>query len=210
MMRTTDLDRSQHNFRFTRRWFLNRNLRTFVRYVFPEWRDKPNLTYLELGVFEGMSLVWVMQRVLTHSTSRAVGIDPWLITTKLDGEMMKQVRKRAFHNLSPWMLNCQLIQGSSTEVLRKMCGREGFLGIKKESVDLCMIDGGHISFQVLDDARHVLRLLKPGGWILFDDVENDHLKKNHVKLGIAMWLEEAWNDVEFLWKDRYMECYQKR
>jgi hypothetical protein len=91
-----------------------------------------------------------------------------------------------------------------------MIGRHGFAGIKSNSVDVSMVDGNHWALAVQDDARLVYQLLKPGGWMLFDDVENDVPKTDHVKEGIARWLAEDKPNVKLLWKHKYMECYQKQ
>lgn len=192
-------------FVFTRNWFLNRNLPTFRQYVKP-FAGKP-IRYLELGVFEGQSMTWMCQHVLTHPESVGVGVDPWLMTTKLDGAFMEEVRDRALFNTKGFS-NCRLIRGCSAEVLRRMQGRSGYAGITKASVDLCMIDGDHNELAVLDDAQNVLPLMKQGGWMLFDDVENDKPKEHHVKAGIARALHELGSRVSFLWKDRYVECYE--
>lgn len=209
MAREMDLDLSGHSFEFQRNWFRNRNLATFREYIHPEWAGKPDLVYLEIGVFEGMSMLWMMQKILTDKGSRSVGIDPWLITTKLDSAYMEGVYRRAIHNLLPYINRCQLIRGNSAEVLRRMNSRKGYAGIEKESVDICMIDGDHNRWAVVDDANEVLPLMKPGGWVLFDDVENDRPKKNHVKDGLHQFLEEKGSEVRLLWRHKYMECYQR-
>jgi hypothetical protein len=212
-----------HEFQFTRNWFLNRNLPTFRKWVHPEWAGNP-CTYLELGVFEGMSMVWMLQHVLTHSDCWAVGVDPWLMTRKLDEDVMEEVMTRACHNTKPWIYigyddgtdfkanpdgcACQLIRGNSAEVLRRMTGKRGCAGITKESVDLCMIDGNHNGPAVLDDARQCLKLMKKGGWLLFDDVENDKKKEHHVLEGLDWFKKESGDKIRFLWKHRYMEAYE--
>ena len=197
-----------HDFQFTHNWFLNRNLSTFREFVLPEWADKP-ITYLEIGVFEGQSMVWMLQRVLTHPDARAVGVDPWLMTRKLDDDVMYDVWRRALHNQEPYQ-QCGLWRANSAEFLRRCLGKGGFAGISKNSLDLCMIDGDHNECAVLDDARNVLQLLRPGGWMLFDDVENRVTKQGHVKHGVTAFLEEHSSDVELIWKDNFMECYKKR
>jgi hypothetical protein len=45
--------------------------------------------------------------------------------------------------------------------------------------------------------------------MLFDDVENQTEKKNHVKQALPTFLEGAGNNIEFLWKHKYMEAYRK-
>jgi hypothetical protein len=164
---------------------------------------------LEIGVFEGMSLCWMMQHVLTDPSSVSVGVDPWLPTIKLSLEYMEGVRERAHHNLRPWIEQnrCTLSRCSSAVALRKMLHR-GYLGLHEGSVDICMIDGEHVPLLVCDDAKLVCRLLKPGGWMLFDDVEFSHPKAETVGEGIQMFLADN-PPVRQVWKHGHMECYEK-
>ncbi len=192
---------------FTRNWFFNRNYATFVKFVKPRWEGEP-ITYLEIGVFEGQSLCWCLKHILTHPDSRAVGIDPHLMTRKLSSERMEAVMARASHNLKPWP-KCELIRGNSSEVLRRMTHRRGWGGIKRGFVDLCMVDGDHHSFAVLDDAKLCLRLLRPGGWMLFDDWKNGRKKEDHVKEGIEMFLDRKGSQVRVEWEHKYMICFSK-
>jgi len=200
------------DFRFTRRWFLTRNYGTFVKFVVPKWAGIPTI-YLELGVFEGMSMVWMLQHVLTHPDSRSVGIDPWLITTKMDQAQMSDVMSNAFHNTAPWSGGkedkCSLIQANSAEVLRRMVHKRGYAGIRRGSVDVCMVDGNHNSLAVWDDCRLVYKLLKVGGWMLLDDVENDIEKADHVKQGLQLFLNEVGGGVKEVWRHKYMVCLCK-
>jgi len=201
-----EMDLTPNGYQFTRNWFRNRNLPTFRKFVHPEFAAKP-VTYLEIGVFEGQSMCWMAERVLTHPNARGVGIDPWLMTVKADGTMMEMVRQRALHNVGLWH-QCQLVRGHSSEVLRKMKG-EGLAGITRRSVDICMVDGNHWAPYVLDDAYQCLQLLKPGGWMLMDDVENDGRKWHHVKEGLDMFMKKYGRCVEQIWKHRYMACLKK-
>jgi predicted O-methyltransferase YrrM len=197
---------NQGNYDFTRNWFRNRNLATFRDKIHPVFGRRPTV-YLELGVFEGMSMVWMLQHVLVHPGSRGVGVDPWLMTTKLNEQTMEAVYQRALHNTSQHS-NCVIQRGNSAEVLRKMNSR-GFHGIGPCSVDLCMVDGNHNALAVLDDARLVYQLLKPGGMMLFDDVENDIEKTDHVKQGVEMFLLEVGSKMRLDWKLGYCEAYIK-
>jgi len=205
MAREMDLRRDCYD--FTRNWFRARNLETFRKYVHPRWAGLP-ITYLEIGVFEGMSMCWMFEHVLTSLESKAVGIDPWIMTTKLDNDYMYEVMERAYRNTDSWLGRRILVRGSSVEVLRRMLGRGGYKGISKQSVDLAMIDGDHNRLGAYDDARNCLELVKPGGQILFDDVENDRQKQDHVKDAIEMFLADFGDRVKQVWKHKYMECYE--
>ena len=211
-MRTLPLDTT--GMQFTRRWFINRNHGTFVQYIHPVWAGKP-IVYLEIGCFEGQSLCWCLQHILTHLDARAVGVDPWLMTEKLDGGMMEDAMHRAHLNLNRWITgirpNCQLHRANSAEFLRAVLRRrEGYGGIKAGGVDLCMVDGNHNALAVQDDCRLVWRLLRPGGWMLMDDVCNDLPKKDHVRQGLDAFLAEAGDKVERVFKHRYMEGFVKK
>lgn len=213
-MRVMDLDTT--GLHFTRNWFRTRNLETFRTCIYPQFSGKP-IVCLELGVFEGMSMCWMLQHVLTHPDSRAVGIDPWLMTTKLSEQDMDEVRKRAYYNVSAstgddrtgeGLARCLLYRANSAEILRRMVGK-GFAGITKNSVDLSMVDGNHNALAVWDDCRLVYQLLKPGGQMLLDDYVNDRPKKDHVKEGVDYFLAEYGSRVNLLWQHRYMICFSK-
>lgn len=206
MARQYDVDRD--NAQYTRNWHMRRNAPTFVEYIMPRFSGKP-CVYLELGVWEGMSACWMLKWVLMHPDSRAVLVDPHLMTVKIDGDAMEAVRQRALHNLAPWKDRCQLIRGNSAEVLHRMLGRHGYAGIKPDSVDVAFVDGNHWALAVLDDARLVLQLVKVGGWLLFDDVENDRPKVDHVRQGLDMFLAESGDRVKQVFKHRYMEGYER-
>lgn len=209
-----------HEFKFTRQWFLIRNRLAFIEHIMPRFAGKPTV-YLEVGVYEGGSAVWMLQYVLTHPESRMIGIDTWLQTFKRTPEEMEQVRARAHHNLAPWMAQsvtvdgvevpkCQLIQIMSADALRIMLHRKGRWGIQANTVDLCMIDGHHSDVAVLDDARQAIQLVRTGGQILFDDVRNDKEKEvDHVERGMRQWQTEVGDRVKPIWSSRYMEAFEK-
>ena len=199
--------KASYSRQFTRRWFRVRNQSTFERLIKPHWVGQP-ITYLEVGVFEGQSLVWMLENVLTHRRAKAIGVDPWLMTLKIDADAMEAVMQRAHHNTEPWRSKCQLVRGASLDVLGRMTYRQGYMGVTKQSIDVCMIDGQHTDLGVWGDARLASLLVKPKGWLLFDDVVCTKRKSWHVRQGIDMFLNEAEGRVRFLWADKFMECYE--
>lgn len=215
-MRQMDLLLTVPKMRFTRNWFRARNLPVFREHVYSKWSGR-DIVYLEIGVFEGMSMAWMLQHVLFSEGSRAVGVDPWLMTTSLSEAAMTQVMIRAHENLRSWRetgavgsdrKRCTLIRGNSSEVLRKML-EEGFAGISAETVDVLMVDGNHHALTVLDDLRLSFRLLRPGGWLLVDDVKNDIEKEEHVKEGLNMFLWEREEDLNLVAEGDYVEIYER-
>jgi predicted O-methyltransferase YrrM len=112
---------------------------------------KPNLRYLEIGVFEGRSLFWMLENILTHPTARATAIDLGALS-----------RPQLLANLAkfPGARKISLTDNHSEAELPKL---------KADSFDIIYIDGGHDVRSVMIDAVYSWRLLKQGGLMIFDD-----------------------------------------
>ena len=126
----------------------------------PLWREllepfvgKPDVRYLEIGVAEGRSFFWVLDNILTHPTSRATGIEPFMV----------EAHESSFHNnlkKSSGPDRARVIKGFSQDVLP---------GLEPDSFDLIYIDGSHLAGDVLFDAVYTWRLLRDGGVVIHDD-----------------------------------------
>jgi predicted O-methyltransferase YrrM len=115
--------------------------------------DRPETHYLEIGVFEGRSMLWALDHVLTHPSSRATGIDPQI------PEVLESNLEKSGHGK-----RVRLIRGSSQIELRRL---------PLDSIDIIYIDGSHTADDVLADAVLSWDLLKVGGVLIFDDYEWD-------------------------------------
>jgi predicted O-methyltransferase YrrM len=194
------LDKSKYNFQFTRNWFRQRNQVTWSTYLRPLLDPTKRLNVVQIGVFEFMDAAWLMQNVLLNRQSVLHAIDPWEATTKLNSAYMEGCYKRALHNASPWPHQVVFHRGYSQEILASF--QDG-------KYDLVVIDGDHRAPGVLADANHALRILKPGGIMVFDDVRNRIPKADHVLEGIRQFLELHESEVQLLWQHRYADCYAK-
>lgn len=121
------------------------------------YKDRPNLRYLEIGLFEGRSALWMLEQVLTDPSSSLVGIDPFG-----DPYGVENVEGRFYANLkkSGAADRVEVIKGFSQIELRKL---------PLESFDIVYIDGSHRAAHVLEDSILSYRLLKEGGILIFDD-----------------------------------------
>ena len=113
------------------------------------YRGRPGLRYLEVGLWEGRSFVWMLDHVLTHPSSHATGIDIVLY----DALRANVARSGAEARVT-------LIEGSSQRELRKL---------EANSQDVIYIDGSHTADDVLEDLVLAWGLLKPGGLLILDD-----------------------------------------
>jgi SAM-dependent methyltransferase len=127
------------------------------------YKGKPKVNYLEIGIFEGQSLLWMLENILTHPTARATGIDPFSDPIYIYTGSKAVNYKEVFYsnlNVSGSKDKARIIEGYSQTELRKL---------PLESFDIIYIDGSHNSADVLEDAILSWRLLKDGGVLIFDD-----------------------------------------
>ncbi len=115
-------------------------------------KGKANIHALEIGSFEGRSAIWFLENVLTDPTASITCVDIWVggyeklfdENIKAYGQPNKLVK----------------VKSRSDEALRKL---------DRDSFDFIYIDGSHMAKDVLVDAVLAWDLLKPGGYIIFDD-----------------------------------------
>ena len=122
----------------------------------PVWKEllagfagKAEVSYLEIGVWEGRSALWMLENVLTSPSASATVVD--IIATE---RWVKNLE------LSGRRTSVKMIVASSQQALRSLA---------PESFDIVYIDGSHRAGNVLGDAVLSWELLKPGGIMIFDD-----------------------------------------
>jgi predicted O-methyltransferase YrrM len=125
----------------------------------------PGLRFIEVGVFEGRSTVWLLDHVLTARTARLDCVDPfvWPMSAGRPASVRMRDVKRRFHRnvaASGASSKVRLIEGRSDTALA---------GLPPDSYDCVYVDGSHRADDVLSDAVLSFRLLKPGGLLIFDD-----------------------------------------
>lgn len=201
--RNLPIDYTQHAFQFTARWFEERNQVTYSTFLPDRFLPDKPWNVLEVGVYEAMDCVWLMQHVLCHPDSRLTAIDSWERCGKISEEDMKASMNRAFENMEPWHGQWVIVASRSDAWLPRIPG---------DSYDLAIIDGDHRAGPVYQDAVNCLRLVKPGGWLMFDDVKTHKqtLRKPLVEVGLKRFLETHGDQVEFVWSHGFMACYAKR
>ena len=145
------------DYEFTEDWFSENNPEKVVRQFdefLSEFKDKP-LMFLEIGSFEGMSTIWMLENILTNKESRLFCIDAW-------AEWTGDAFVRFVENINKTGLKdkVRIVKGDSSEELRIF---------PKEYFDFIYVDGDHDEKAVIKDAIGSFRVLKKGGIIAFDD-----------------------------------------
>jgi hypothetical protein len=128
------------------------------------YKGRPDVRYLEVGIFEGQSALWMLENVLTDPTARLTGLDPFSdpVYERIERSMNQTYKEVFYSNLraSGSEYKAQIIEGYSQVELRKL---------PLEYFDIVYIDGSHFSPDVLEDAIQSWRLLKEGGVLILDD-----------------------------------------
>ena len=137
-------------YRFTYDWFTQHI--PVWREVLAPYQGRPNVHYLEVGVFEGRSAIWMLENVLTHPSSTLTGIDIF------PGDHMNWYLANL--QFSGHADKATTIKGRSQIELRRL---------QPDSYNIIYIDGGHSADMVLADAVLSWDLLKTGGVLIFDD-----------------------------------------
>jgi hypothetical protein len=143
----------QKPYRFSTDW-VSRVVAVWKKLLEP-LRGRPGVQYLEIGVFEGRSLIWMLENILTDATARATAVDVF------EGSY----KDTYLHNIqeSGWSGKVATLTGFSQVVLRKL---------PLHSFDVIYVDGSHAKGDVLEDAVLSWRLLKKEGLMIFDDYQH--------------------------------------
>lgn len=183
---------------FTQDWF-SKDIPNFEKYL-AEYRGKPNLRYLEIGVFEGRSILWLLDNILTHETSLSVLVDPMQACFGEHDEIdFSKVKEVLLQNLQPYGLNERvfLIEKKSWDFLIDANSK---LTAINEGFDCIYIDGSHKASNVLEDAILSFPLLKNGGIMIFDDYDwgENEPSYNRTKAGIDAFTYIYQEDISIL------------
>jgi predicted O-methyltransferase YrrM len=153
--------------------------------VLAPYKGRPSVQYLEVGLYEGRSAVWMLENVLTHPTSHLTGID--VFQGPLKDRCLENLRRSGAGG------RVTTIVEPSQVVLRRL---------PLETFEIIYIDGSHATSDVLEDAVLSYRLLKPGGVLIFDDYRWSgalyHGPETH----------DAPSDFPKAAIDRFVQCFQ--
>lgn len=118
------------------------------------------LRTLEIGCYEGLSTIWTILQCAAiverlASTYVHVCIDPW------PGPEYKPIRDRCLENIRRTGLRYVVVhEEPSLRALPRY---------NDKSFDFIYVDGSHKAADVYDDTLQALRLVRPGGLVLWDD-----------------------------------------
>jgi predicted O-methyltransferase YrrM len=122
---------------------------------------KPDLKFLQIGVYTGDASIWLCENILTDKSSWLYDVDTW------EGSQEKEHESMNFDEVFKYY---EKRIGVLKSVVRlRMTSNEYFAGNNIIRFDFIYIDGDHTAEQVAKDAENAWKLLKPEGIMAFDD-----------------------------------------
>ena len=188
----------KNKYKFTEDWFSHESeskvVIQFEKFL-SQYKNKP-CRFLEIGSFEGMSAIWMLENILTHKDSRLWCFDKGETWTKNSFEtLITNIYKTNKQN------QVEITKGSAEENL---------VNFPRNYFDFIYIDGDHEAETVLEDAILSFRILKLGGIIALDDYllgmrwpksPGAIACKNPPKKAIDYFLEIYAEKIKILYKD---------
>ena len=122
---------------------------------------KPNLDFLQIGCFAGHASRWLLENVITDSSSHLDDVDGWTGSDDIHDIDFREVEAAYDAAIAP--------HADRVTKYKQLSG-DYFAGLLREPMyDFIYIDGDHTAFAVLNDAVDAYHRLKAGGILAFDD-----------------------------------------
>lgn len=153
--------------KFTHDWFLL-NIPTWNKYK-EFFFNKPNIKCLEIGSFEGRSIIYLAENYCNGDKSYIDAVDTWEGSIEHTQSDKENLYNRFVNNVNQYLLEgrINIYKNYSSNTLIKFVQevRQGL----KDKYDFIYIDGSHTAKDVLMDAVLCWELLKINGIMIFDD-----------------------------------------
>jgi Methyltransferase domain len=137
----------QKQYTFTKNWFTHK-VPSWTQ-MLKEFKGKPDVSYLEIGTFEGRSALWLLENILTNPTSKITIIDAF-----------EEDSYRTFTSniaLSGEANKFKILAGLSAEKIKEL---------PLNSIDFAYIDGSGKGIVMLSDLVNTWNLVKVDGIII--------------------------------------------
>lgn len=180
--------------KFDHDWFTS-NIPNFQRAAAQTKID----SILEIGCYEGMSTCWMLQNIkpvdgiTCIDTFEGEPTLPELSGDALYDRFLDNVREANVYDLP-----VLVYRSSSLDVLCKLVA-------KQEKFDLIYVDGSHKFKHVLMDAFLSWQLVKPGGFVIFDDYGGS----TDVQSALKLFIDAHQNDGLTIVSTHYQMCVRK-
>ncbi len=146
---------------------------------------------VEIGVYGGKSLIPMACALRANGHGKIYGIDPWDTQASLQGVMHPS-------NIAHWSWVDHPALMNTLIVKRKQFNLEDYMVLIRNTsekadliydIDILHVDGNHSEVTSYLDVTKWVPLMKPGGWIIFDDMTWSENNTNTTGRAVR-WLDE--------------------
>ncbi|MBE9241095.1 class I SAM-dependent methyltransferase [Synechocystis salina] len=157
--------------------------------VLKKFMGSPNLSFVEVGSWQGRATCWLLDNVLTDSSSTIICIDTFQGSVEHEsmglGEDVKSLESVFDYNIQ---------RTGRADQVKKLVGfsQDWLRQLPLNSFDFYYVDGSHIASDVMEDVVLGWGLLKEEGIIIFDDYGWGAYQDQptmHPKLAVDSFLE---------------------
>jgi len=122
---------------------------------------------LEIGSWQGMSAAWLLDKIVSQRQGLLTCIDTF------EGSSEHQAWLPGLGHTLQDFFDHNINASGNAHLCRKLVGRsqDVLFDLSDQSYDFVYIDGAHEAKFVIQDAILSWRILRPGGFLIFDDVD---------------------------------------
>lgn len=157
---------------------------------------------IEIGSYHGANALSLVKTFAKHPNSEIHCVDPWA-----DYEQYTEYKGKQTTNYSLFMHNLSLLAPEELQkfYIHRMPSHVIDAHFVDETIDIVYIDGNHTALYVLQDALISLRKLVPGGYLIFDDIQDPEVLK-----AFQMFMNASQGLVESEVKIRFCMAFVKK
>jgi predicted O-methyltransferase YrrM len=129
---------------------------------------------LEIGAYHGANACSLVKTLATHKNSEVHCCDPWL-----DSEDYVEYKGEQSTNYSLFLRNISKLSPDdlSKIYVHRMSSADLDTRFADQMFDIIYVDGNHSAHFVMQDAILSLKKLAPGGFMIFDDLQDPEVVK---------------------------------
>jgi predicted O-methyltransferase YrrM len=172
------------------------------RHLISFYSHKPDLRFMEVGCFEGVSTVFFLKNILTNPSSKIVCIDPLGQKPKKENELegyghdpeVDPLREKTPKTVFEVFSRNVLEKYSDQVIFHREKSDIALRRYREPEFDVIYLDGLHYATAVLSDLVMSWPLLKKGGYMLLDDFGMS-MDKNRLNLDASFFGISAFMNV---------------
>ena len=152
---------------FSEDWF-SINIPIWEYFFKKELNLNSQLNYLEIGIFEGRSIIYICEK---YKDIKVTCVDPYDKYENIESSAKKQEMSNIYKTFQNNTKNLR------DRINHHKINSSDFFKINNKTFDIIYIDGSHFYLDVYNDFKNSLNCLNDGGIIIFDDFLWNYYKK---------------------------------